>query len=189
MSKIILLNGCGSSGKTTIAKSIQHLSNEPWLHIGVDNILDLMPSRYTALGDKSKNSYCNFIPSKNERGKTINIECSEKGIKMFDMLPKFAKQLADLGENVIIDEVMVSKNQEDIYFETLKPHKICFVGVYCNLEVMQSREILRGDRCIGLSNAQFNIVHKGLEEKYNLTVDTTNTPPFELANKILEFIK
>ncbi|MDR1628442.1 MAG: chloramphenicol phosphotransferase CPT family protein [Oscillospiraceae bacterium] len=31
MSKIILLNGCSSSGKTTIAKSIQNLSDESWL--------------------------------------------------------------------------------------------------------------------------------------------------------------
>lgn len=189
MSKIILLNGCGSSGKTTIAKSIQHLSDEPWLHIGVDNILDLMPSQYKALGDKSKNGYCGFIPSENERGETIEIECSEKGSKIFDMLPKFAKQLADLGENVIIDEVLVSKSQKDIYYQTLKLHKIYFIGVHRDLEVMKSREILRGNRCIGLSNAQFDKVHENYKNIYDLTVDTTNTPPFELAEQILNFVK
>lgn len=33
MSKIILLNGFRSSGKTSIAKAIQYLSDEPWLRI------------------------------------------------------------------------------------------------------------------------------------------------------------
>lgn len=188
MSKIILLNGCGSSGKTTISKAIQHLSDEPWLHIGVDNLIDLMPSRFVMFGDKSEVGYFKYTSDKNERGNAIKIQCSEKGNKMFNMLPKFAKQIADLGENIIIDEVLIGKSQKDIYFETLQPHKIYFVGVYCDLDVMQSREILRGNRCVGLSNAQFDVVHKDYERIYDLKVDTTNTPTDKLAKKILDFV-
>jgi len=188
MSKIILLNGCGSSGKTTIAKAIQHLSHEPWLHAGVDDIIALMPSRFIEFGDKADEGYYKFVSKKDKRGDTIEIECTERGSKVFDMLPKFVKQLADLGENVTIDEVLVGKSQKDIYFETLKHHKIYFIGVYCDLEVMKSREVLRKNRHQGLSNAQFDVVHKNYENIYDLTVDTTNTPPFELANKILDFV-
>ena len=43
MSKIILLNGAGSSGKTSIARSIQYLSNEQWLTFGVDTFIEMTP--------------------------------------------------------------------------------------------------------------------------------------------------
>jgi chloramphenicol 3-O-phosphotransferase len=53
---------------------------------------------------------------------------------------------------------------------------------------MQEREILRGDRVIGLSNGQIDYVHAGKRE-YDLTVDTAHTPPFTLAKDILTFVK
>jgi chloramphenicol 3-O phosphotransferase len=47
---IIFLNGCSSSGKTTIAKAIQHLSDEPWLLLGIDTFFHMMPSKYVGFG-------------------------------------------------------------------------------------------------------------------------------------------
>ncbi len=46
MSKIIFLNGCGSVGKTSIARSIQHLSKDSWLTFGVDSFINMMPCSY-----------------------------------------------------------------------------------------------------------------------------------------------
>ena len=43
MSKIILLNGAGSSGKTSIARSIKYLINEQWLTFGVDTFVEMTP--------------------------------------------------------------------------------------------------------------------------------------------------
>lgn len=43
MSKIILLNGAGSSGKKSIARAIQHLSDEQWLTFGVDTFIEMTP--------------------------------------------------------------------------------------------------------------------------------------------------
>ncbi|WP_394355839.1 phosphotransferase-like protein [Candidatus Trichorickettsia mobilis] len=43
MSKIIFLNGCGSSGKTSIVRSIQHLSNDLWLTFGIDTFISMTP--------------------------------------------------------------------------------------------------------------------------------------------------
>ena len=34
--QIIYLNGPSSSGKTTLAKALQHAFEEPFLHIGID---------------------------------------------------------------------------------------------------------------------------------------------------------
>ena len=43
MSKIIILNGPSSSGKTSIARSIQRLSDEPWLTLGIDTFIHMTP--------------------------------------------------------------------------------------------------------------------------------------------------
>ena len=53
---------------------------------------------------------------------------------------------------------------------------------------MQEREILRRDRCIGLSNDQIDRVHQGVLNSYDFKVDTTAISPFEAARQILKFI-
>lgn len=37
--QIIYLNGPSSSGKTTLAKALQHAFEEPFLHVGIDKII------------------------------------------------------------------------------------------------------------------------------------------------------
>jgi len=59
MSKIIFLNGAGSSGKTSIARSLQHLSNEPWLTFGIDTFINMTPF---PCEDKEAPGYFSFIP-------------------------------------------------------------------------------------------------------------------------------
>lgn len=41
--QIIYLNGPSSSGKTTLAKALQHAFEEPFLHVGIDKIIGWMP--------------------------------------------------------------------------------------------------------------------------------------------------
>ena len=40
---IIFLNGTSSSGKTVIAKALQQILDEPYLHYAVDSFLDMLP--------------------------------------------------------------------------------------------------------------------------------------------------
>jgi chloramphenicol 3-O phosphotransferase len=43
---VILLNGVGSAGKSSIAKALQTITAEPFLHVAMDSFLDMMPARY-----------------------------------------------------------------------------------------------------------------------------------------------
>lgn len=43
MTDIIILNGGSSSGKTSIAKSLQELLPTPWLRFSIDDLIDAMP--------------------------------------------------------------------------------------------------------------------------------------------------
>ena len=69
MSKKILLNGAGSSGKTSLVSSIQYLSNEQWLTFGVDTFIEMTP--YPPPGKDGE--YFAFVPGENERGPLMNV--------------------------------------------------------------------------------------------------------------------
>ncbi len=42
--RIILLNGVGSVGKSSIAKALQTITTETFLHVSMDAFLDMMPA-------------------------------------------------------------------------------------------------------------------------------------------------
>lgn len=46
VSRILLLNGAGSAGKTSIAKALQAITREPYLHVAMDAFLDMLPEVY-----------------------------------------------------------------------------------------------------------------------------------------------
>jgi chloramphenicol 3-O phosphotransferase len=188
MSKVIFLNGCGSAGKTSIARAIQYCSDEPWLRLSMDMFIDRMPSQYIAFGKKAPEGYYSFAFDQNDRGPAIKIENGPLGKQVFSAIPSIAKILADQGNNLVIDEVLLGDETLEKYVGSLKFHPVYFVGVLCDLQTMQERELLRGDRAIGLSNGQIDTIHAGKRE-YDLTVDTAHTSPFVLAKDILTFVK
>lgn len=181
MSKIIFLNGCGSSGKTSIAKAIQHESPDLWLSFGVDTFIDMIPFG-------RQEPYLKFIPGQNDRGPIMHVESGAEGAKLFSIMPQFAEMLAARGNNLIIDEVLFDEEALKAYVQQLKAHTVYYIGVFCDLEVMQEREVLRRDRCIGLSNDQIDRVHQGALNSYDFKVDTTAISPFEVARQILKYI-
>lgn len=51
MPKIVLLNGTSSAGKSTLAKALQDVAREPFLHVEMDSFLSMMPQRYANHSD------------------------------------------------------------------------------------------------------------------------------------------
>jgi chloramphenicol 3-O phosphotransferase len=43
MVSVIVLNGGSSSGKSSVARSLQSLLPSPWLTLGVDTLIEAMP--------------------------------------------------------------------------------------------------------------------------------------------------
>ena len=184
---IIFLNGCSSSGKTTVAKAIQHLSDEPWLLLGIDTFFHMMPSKYVGFGEKAGEGY-RFIPSQDEEGPIMGIESGSFGNAVTQSIPKVVQSLARDSHNLIVDEVLRTDKELEAYGQALASHTVYFIGVMCDLKEMQEREILRGDRALGLARDQTTSVH-GLSRPYDLTVDTTTKSAFACAEEILGFIK
>jgi chloramphenicol 3-O phosphotransferase len=184
---IIFLNGAGSSGKSSIAKAIQHLSDEPWLTIGIDSFINMMPWKYVAFGEKAEEGI-KFLPGEVEGKAIIQVEAGEFGKKVIQIMPRVVKIIADSGLNIVIDEVLFGDGLIKAYLEELSEHKVYFIGVKCSLEVMEEREFSRGDRAIGLSRDQVNKVHQGFRPYY-LEVDTTHNSSFACAKEILKYIE
>lgn len=69
---------------------------------------------------------------------------------------EYNKFLADLKERVASSRY---KEALKACAQHLKGHTVYYIGVFCDLAAMQEREVLRRDRCIGLSNDQ---MHKPL---------------------------
>ena len=188
MSDIIFLNGCGSSGKTSIARSLQHLSEKPWLHLGMDMLIEMMPPAYIPSGSKAKTGYFSFREGENDRGPTMIVENGPLGPQVFGALPSIARILADFRNDVILDEVLLDGKGLKSYVTELKDHTVYFIGIFCDFQQMQEREILRGDRALGLSNDQMDRVHQNCQEYYDLKINTTQRAPFECAKEILRFL-
>ncbi len=46
---VVLLNGTSSSGKTSIARALQDIIDEPYLHTGIDEYSPHIPARFTTV--------------------------------------------------------------------------------------------------------------------------------------------
>lgn len=172
MSKIFLLNGCSSAGKTTLVKEIQCLSNDFWLTFGIDNILDAMPDKYVGASEKANEGF-KFVPSTDKGGFSITeVKVGSIGKKVAALAPKIVEQLADSGFNVIVDEVIWERKDLEGYVLNLKNHQVYFINVYCELPVMEEREKKRGDRQLGMARWQFAKM-KNLVWNYDLEIDTS----------------
>lgn len=58
------------------------------------------------------------------------------------------------------------------------------MGVHAPLDLLEARELQRGDRMIGLARWQYGRTHAGMT--YDLEVDTSRAAPVECAGLIKE---
>ncbi len=82
-----------------------------------------------------------------------------------------------------MDEVVFGDEGIKRYAKALSNEAVYFVGIMCDLPVLQEREILRGDRAIGLGRDQIKRVHT-LRQFYDLTVDTSSASAFKCAKEV-----
>lgn len=175
--KIILLNGVGSSGKTSLARALQSASKTPFLHVQMDAFVSMLPARY--LDDPDGFSFV----SSTEYGKDIvSIHCGPVAQRAMRGMRRAMVALASEGNHLIVDEVLLGDEKGE-YARLFEPFELLTVGVYCRLEVLEEREQQRGDRLVGLARWQHDKVHTGMT--YNVTVDTSRATPEECARVVM----
>ncbi len=183
MVKVVLLNGVGSVGKSSIARALQNIVAQPFLHFEMDAFLDMMPERYLQHPDGL--SFEKII----ENGSVSTFaKTGSVAERVLSGMRHSAAAMALSGNNLIIDDVLYgntdqgSRNAVLEYRNLLQPFNFLMIGVFASLKTLEKRELQRQDREVGLARWQFNRVHEGMV--YDLTVDTDATSPHECAEII-----
>ena len=188
MSNVILLNGCSSAGKTTLALALQNLLPEPYQHVALDQFRDGMPGRVRGLnsppGDPGA-SGLNVVPGELNGEWVTHIQFGDYGERVLAAMRRTVATLSEMGCNVIVDDLLFKRDYLEDYAAVLDPQKTWFIGVKCSMEVISEREALRPGRFPGTAIAHFEQVHEhGID--YDLEVDTTAADPAEIAVEIAQ---
>lgn len=186
MAKVIFLNGISSSGKTSIVKAIQHISSVPFLHFGIDTLIDMMPNNWLSFNNLTKDG-CWFEKYENEFGRAVSCNAGSYGRQVFDLSIQFISTILDANLNLIIDEVVWDQKQIDEYHTILTIYGAVFIKIYCSRQSAQEREILRQNRAIGLANDQFDRLNS-IKYNYDLEINTDTCTSFNAARKILKIV-
>jgi chloramphenicol 3-O phosphotransferase len=174
--RIIILNGVGSAGKSAIAKALQELTANRFLHVQMDGFLEMMPASGWGHPDWFA------LETLEEEGRpSIEIRTGPLGQCLMRGMRCAIAALAAEGNDMIVDEVMEAPVKRD-YELQLAGFDIAFIGVFAPLDVLEARERARGDRLIGLARRQFARIHKDM--RYDFEVDTSLATPLDCAERI-----
>jgi chloramphenicol 3-O phosphotransferase len=169
--QVIVLNGGSSSGKSTLARSLQAVLPEPWLTFGVDDFVDALPASLMDSGEG-----ISFAP---DGGVAVGPAFSALDAAWVAGIAAMARA----GAHVIVDEVFLGgPHSQDRWRRALGDLPTLWVGVRCDPATAAAREAARGDRTPGMAALQAAAVHQGVT--YDLQVDTTHATPATLARTI-----
>ncbi len=173
--KIVVLNGVSSVGKTSVAKGIQSCAQRGFLHVQMDDFLEMLPLR--AFGNRDG------LVFERIDSQTIDVQSGDLVRRALAGMRGAVASMAECGNNIVVDDVFFA-DEDSEYRRLLERYDYRLVGLFAPLEVVQTRERMRGDRDIGLAKGQFESVHK--DRVYDLEVDTSKKSPDQIAKEICE---
>lgn len=179
---IIFLNGTSSAGKTSLVHSLQRQLNKPFLHIGIDHFLFMLPERYRMDGEESHLGYC-F--KKGDEG--ISITNGVYANKLHAVQSKTIENLLSENFNLIIDEVLYADEDFHAYLQLLQHKRVFFVSVKPPVEIAEQRELLRGERMLGLARGLYDKVYQN--KKVDIEIDNSDMSSEEAAKVIIEYMQ
>jgi chloramphenicol 3-O phosphotransferase len=158
---IIWANGTSSSGKTTLAKELQALLDDHFLHVCFDTFYQMLPARFKPT-----------TPADSKHGERVHLGFEYS-------IPALAKA----GNRLIVDYPFHYADSLPRCLDLVSGYTLLYVGVFCPIEVLEQREVARGDRKIGLSRYQAPRVH--LNSEYDVEIETHELSPNQAAQKVL----
>ena len=173
--RVVLLHGTSSSGKTTVARAVQALSEEPWLRLGIDVFWGAIDERWMEHGPRAAEGF--------RWRDDASIVAGAVGDRLAAGMRAAISACARCGNDLIVDDVFIDRRWLDGWRAELAGLEWLLVGVVAPLPVLEERERNRGNRIRGEARAQAEVIHTGIE--YDLTVDTASQSPEECAFAIL----
>ena len=184
---IIILNGPTSSGKSLISHFFQEWVETPFLHIGIDKMIDLMPDRMNNWEGLPVEHGFWWKEQRDDEGHALSvIQMGDYAKKLNSTYKKVVQTLASAGHHIIVDEVAFGKAALDEWREILKHFAVYTIGVFTDLDILEQREQARQDRKIGSARHQFYHVHQNA--KYDFSIDTSHQKPEQSVLEIVNFL-
>lgn len=169
--QVIVINGGSSSGKSGIVRCLQAVLPDPWLRIGVDDLIAALPPALRAADGGI------------QFGGQGQVEVGA-GFRAAEIAwITGVAAMARAGARVIIDDVFLggASSQERVR-ALLDGLDVLWVGVHCDAAIAAGREIARGDRVSGMAASQAELVHEGV--RYDIEVDTSHSEAIDCARAI-----
>lgn len=174
MGKVIFLNGASSSGKSTLIKELQAKLPDPYLEMGLDKFIWMLPKRY------HNQPLWDDILGKADTAGAL-------GHQLVHAMHRAIYALSHSGLNVLADHVLIEPNWTLDCARLFSDVEAYLVGVRCDLEILEKREKERLDRTLGQAKAQFWKVHA--HKSYDFEVNTGRYSAKESVNQILGFLQ
>jgi chloramphenicol 3-O phosphotransferase len=174
--RIVVLNGVSSVGKSSIARALQMIATQPFLHVQMDTFLQMLPPAY----QRNCEEFCAETHAEGEK-RTLVANSGMVVKRTLRGMRHAIAAMAGQGLSLVVDAVMDETAAAE-YAQLLAAFSTCMVGVFAPLDVVETREQDRGDRVTGLARAQFDLVHRNIH--YDLMIDTSMASPMECALQI-----
>ncbi|MFE8013953.1 chloramphenicol phosphotransferase CPT [Streptomyces antibioticus] len=169
--RVIILNGGSSSGKSGIVRCLQAVLPDPWLALGTDTLVEAMPASMRAADGGIEFAADGEV--------VVGAEFRRLEAAWIAGVAAMARA----GARVVVDEVFLGgAYSQRRWQEALGDLRVLWVGVRCDASVAAGREVARGDRTVGMAVAQAELVHQGVV--YDVQVDTTRTEALDCARAI-----
>jgi chloramphenicol 3-O phosphotransferase len=165
--RIILLNGASSSGKSTLARALQRTLDEPFLHVSSDQFLAGACSRPGATTAGPFNWWHQMRP------------------RFFAGFHRCLPALAAAGNDLIVEHIIEFPSWRSELAVLLADLDVFLVGVHCDLDELDRRERLRGDRRIGEAREHVTVDRIHTFGRYDVEVDTTTGVRTQLVDAVL----
>jgi chloramphenicol 3-O phosphotransferase len=171
--QVIVLNGTSSAGKSSIARGLQSLLPQPWLTLGVDNLLTAIPPALL----KSLDGVVIAPDGQITVGPALR--------RLDAAWSQGIAAMARAGAGIILDVVLLQGAAgQERWRNVFADLDVLWVGVRCDPLVAAAREAARGDRVPGMAAVQAPRVHQGVI--YDIEVDTTHASPEDCARLVVD---
>ena len=173
MPHIVVLNGVSSVGKSSTAKAIQAIARLPFLHIQMDAFLEMLPPRSFDMPDG--------LVFDRRSASVVDVKAGPLVNKTLLGMRHAVAAMARCGNHIVVDDVWFGHEDAE-YRDLLGAFDLHLVGLHAPLDIVQQRELARGDREIGLAKGQIDRVHR--DRNYDLQIETAHKSPEQVAREI-----
>ncbi|MBW3587960.1 MAG: AAA family ATPase [Actinobacteria bacterium] len=183
---MVVLNGGSSSGKSTLARAFRDARaavGDFWLVIGIDDYFSRLPEDWLALGDHVGRFSSFGMTGRFTKGGGVEVSFGPVGRALLSAYQGAVAAAAHAGIQVVVDEVIFDRPQWDGWGAALQGLDVVWVGVRCDPEVAEARELARGDRTPGKARGSASLAHE--HARYDFTIDTSDRTPSEALAELL----